>query len=159
MARSRQRRVQNLSARSRGASFFVRSVLGGASILGASVAVAAFARRAFRAHDERPVEPRMMAAHKTKVRATMSMIPLRPRLSCARTCPPAAGCRARQAARCTSDGSRSPGSRPHTLPSRPRLGALEQEDVLHRDHLAFHAGDLGDRRSPCACRPTAASPG
>ena len=25
-------------------------------------------------------------------------------------------------------------------------GALEHEDVLHRDHVAFHAGDLGDLR-------------
>ena len=37
-------------------------------------------------------------------------------------------------------------------------GPFEQEDVLHRDDLAFHAGDLGDRRHLPACRPTCARP-
>ena len=37
-------------------------------------------------------------------------------------------------------------NRPVTLPPAPTPGLLEQEDVLHRDDVAFHAGDFGDRR-------------
>ena len=37
-------------------------------------------------------------------------------------------------------------NRPVTLPAGANAGLLEQEDVLHRDDFAFHAGDLGDRR-------------
>ena len=35
--------------------------------------------------------------------------------------------------------------RPITRPSRRHAGALEHEDVLHRDHVVLHPGDLGDR--------------
>jgi hypothetical protein len=34
------------------------------------------------------------------------------------------------------------------LPSGRQARALEAEDLLHRDHLAFHAGDFGDRHHP-----------
>ena len=44
----------------------------------------------------------------------------------------------------TSDGCRWRGTRPSTRPSAERPRALEQEDVLHRDHALLHAGDLAD---------------
>ena len=34
------------------------------------------------------------------------------------------------------------------LAVRRHAGALEQEDVLHGDHVVLHAGELGDRRDP-----------
>ena len=51
-------------------------------------------------------------------------------------------------ASCSAHFGRTPvaRNRPIDLAFRVHAGALEQEDVLHRDDVLLHAGDLGDRR-------------
>ena len=66
---------------------------------------------------------------------------------------PALTCSNMSIGRCTPDAARRSAhfgrmpvarKRPRTRPSGADAGALEQEDVLHRDDFALHAGDLRD---------------
>src|SRR5258708_33078079 len=90
--------------------------------------------------------PRMMLAHRTKVAATMS------------TSPPSShgfhvlehidgqlDAKRRQAVAALWTNPRRPKASAH-LAIAPHAGSLEDEDVLHRDHVALHPGDLGDAR-------------
>src|SRR3954464_12416738 len=86
----------------------------------------------------------MMTAHNTNVRATISMIPSGHSFPVLEHVPRQLDPERGQPLAALRTNPRGTEMAAHLAVAAER-GALEQEDVLHRHHLTFHAGHFGNR--------------